>query len=172
MVETMVLISCKNPIEKVKEFIPEDTITSMVAFNISFLRSDSGQVVVELRAPLMNQLNDKNQTLEFPNGFEADFLNSRHQVVSSITADYGISYENSKSVEARGNVVVLNNDTRETMYTDNLVWNQKEKMIHAHSPVKIVAPDKVVFGDSLKAREDFSQHTIYNIHNSTIEVEE
>ena len=172
MVASIMLISCKNPIEKVREFIPEDTITSMVAFDITFLRSDSGQVVVELKAPTMNQLDNKNQTLEFPKGFEANFLDSQHRIVSTIKANYGISYDNSQNVEARDEVVVVNNNTHETMYTNNLVWNQKEKMIYAHSAVKIVAPDKTIYGDSLKATEDFGRHTIYNIHNSTIEVDE
>lgn len=170
-VSSVMLFSCKNSIEKVREFIPEDTITSMVAFNVNLLRSDSGRVVVELKAPVVNQLDNKNQTIEFPNGFEAHFLNSRKQTSSLITADYGISHDN-KNMEARGNVVVDNLETHETMYTERLLWNQKKKEIYVRTAVKIVAPDKTIFGDSLVASEDFRRHTIYNVHNSRIDVEE
>jgi len=170
-VSGVMLFSCKNSIEKVREFIPEDTITSMAAFNVNLLRSDSGRVVVELKAPVVNQYDDREQTIEFPQGFEAHFLNSRQQTVSLITADYGISQDN-KTMEARGNVIVDNRENNETMYTEKMLWDQKKKEIYVRTAVKIVAPDKTIYGDSLVANEDFSRHTIYNIHNSRIDIEE
>ena len=49
--------------------------------------------------------------------------------------------------------------------------NQKTKRIYTQTFVKITSPDKVIYGDSLSANEDFSQREIHGM-SATLEIEE
>jgi hypothetical protein len=66
---------------------------------------------------------------------------------------------------------VENLETQETMFTETLYWNQKTKKIYTRNFVKITSPDKVIYGDSLNANEDFTQRVIHGMR-ATLEIED
>lgn len=157
----------------IQQLASDDTLTGIVAHDIVFFRSDSGVVQVKLTAPLMVNLKQVGDTsyLEFPQGFHAEIFNNSHQVVSEISADYGIHHNDVHIVEAIGNVCVENREKGQSMYSDSLFWYQDTKMIYTRSKVRIIMPDKDIVGDSLVAGEDFEEYTIYN-SQATFEVED
>lgn len=165
------LFSCENSITSVKEVTRADTLESVNAKNIIYIRSDSGNVKIRLTAPVMKRFEGKNIYTEFPEGFEAFFYDSLDTPSSRIRAEYGISYDNTKLMIARNNVEVENFKTLEKLNTESLFWDQKKKIIYTHAFVKITSPDKVIFGDSLTANEGFDKRTIHNIR-ATIELED
>ena len=155
----------------IQQLATDDTLTGIVAYDIVFYRSDSGIVQMELQAPMMIRQGDDTSFLEFPQGFQAHLFNDYHQVVSEISADYGINRHEEKMVEARGNVIVENHDKGQKMLSDKLFWYQDTKMIYTRSKVRIIMPDKDITGDSLASHENFEEYTIYN-GQATFEVEE
>lgn len=165
------LFSCGNPTSVIQQLASDDTLSGVVAYDIVFYRSDSGIVQIELKAPMMVQQGNDSSYLEFPKGFTANVLNKRHQVVSEISADYGINHGDQKMVEAIGNVSVVNNQKGQSMYSDKLYWYQDTKMIYTRSKVRIVMPDKDITGDSLVSMENFDEYTIYN-GKASFEVED
>ena len=169
------LFSCENPIEKVKQFVDYDTISGLMAYDVVVERSDSGMLVAKLSAPVMRSLdvdNADSSMLEFPKGFTAYvYDNGDTAPTSMIRGDYGVNYEKKELVIAQHNVVVTNMKTQETLETETLFWDQKKKKIYTSNFVKITSPDKIVFGDSLTANEDFSRREIFGIR-ATIEIEE
>ncbi|MDO8897680.1 MAG: LPS export ABC transporter periplasmic protein LptC [Bacteroidales bacterium] len=167
----MMWVSCENSLTVIKEITREDTLAAVTAHDIVYIRSDSGQVFMQLKAPVMLRYSGEDPTIEFPEGFEAIFLDSLQQPSSRIEAKYGISHENTELMFARDEVVVENFQTKEILYTETLFWNQKKKIIYTRASVKITAPDKVIYGDSLTAAENFSTREIYNIR-ATLEIEE
>lgn len=167
----LTMFSCENSITIVKEVTRADTLESVSAKNIVFIRSDSGNVKIRLTATLMKRFEGKEVYTEFPEGFEAFFYDSLNKPSSRIRADYGISYENTKLMIARNNVEVENFNTLEKLNTESLYWNQKKKIIFTSAFVKITSPGKVIFGDSLTANEGFDKRTIHNIR-ATIELDE
>lgn len=171
LVGSMMLFSCENSLTVIKEITAEDTLAAVTAREIVYYRSDSGHVFLRLETPLMYRTEDKDPTIEFPEGFTAFFFDSLQQPSSRITAGYGITHENTQLMMARDSVEVENFNTREKLESQTLFWNQKTKRIYSRALVKITSPDKVIYGDSLVAAEDFSTRTIYNIR-ATIEVEE
>jgi len=169
----VMLFSCENPIAEVQEIAKEDTLPSVSAFNIEYVRTSVGEKQVVLNSPQMDRYTDKsNEYSEFPEGFEITFYDSLGNKSSYIRADYGIDYVNKKRLEARNNVLVKNLETQEQLNTENLVWDRKQKIIYSNSFVKITSPDKVIYGDSLWANEDFSKRRIHKIKNSYFEIEE
>ena len=167
----MVLFSCENSLDKVKEFIDTDTINGVLAYNVTFTRSDSGFVQAKLIAPVMHKMEGDSSILEFPEGFEAYIFNRNAKPSSKIRGDYGIRYEKEELIFIRDSVVVEDIDTQETMLTKTLYWNQKTKKIYTRNFVKITSPDKVIYGDSLNANEDFTQRVIHGMR-ATLEIED
>ena len=167
----MVLFSCENSLDKVKEFIDIDSINGVLAYNVTFTRSDSGFVQTKLIAEVMHNIEGDSSILEFPQGFEAYLFDKHSRPSSRIRGDYGIRYEKEEMIFIKDSVVVENLDTQETMYTETLYWNQKTKKIYTRNFVKITSPDKVIYGDSLNANEDFTQRVIHGMR-ATLEIED
>ena len=163
------LFSCGNPDAVVKELASDDTLSGVMADSVTFFRSDSGHVQLKLTAPRLIHLETEDNVMEFPLGFHAVFYDRNVNPSSEICADYGKNSQN--MIEAIGNVVVTNYDNNEKMYSDKLYWYQDTKMMYTRSHVRIITPDKDIEGDSLVAKEDFSEYTIYN-GRATLEVEE
>jgi LPS export ABC transporter protein LptC len=167
----MMFFSCENSIQVIHEITQRDTLADVSADTITYFRSDSGRVKMRLEAPTMNRYEGNNPSLEFPDGFEAFFYDSVMEITSRIRANYGISYENIKLLEARNDVEVENYETQERLNTESLFWDQRKRIIFTRAFVKITSPDKVIFGDSLVATEGFDQRTIHNMRG-TLEIEE
>ena len=167
----MVLFSCENSLDKVKEFIDTDTINGVLAYNIVFTRSDSGFVQARLTAPVMHSTEGDSAILEFTQGFVAYLYDKSHRPSSKICGNYGIRYDKEELMYAEDSVVFEDLNTKETMFTETLYWDQKRKKIYTRNPVKITSPDKIIFGDSLNANEDFTQRVIHGMR-ATLEIED
>lgn len=168
----MMLFSCENSMDKVKMFIDNDTINGLMAYDIVIERSDSGTMVARLAAPLMISVDQGDSTLiEFPKGFNAVAFNGDTIPTMKIRGDYGINNEIDQYIIAKRNVVIENIETGETLETDNLFWDQKKKKIYTRAFVTIKGPDRIIYGDSLTADEDFSKRVIHGIR-ATIDIED
>ena len=155
------LFSCSNPDAIVMEMGSDDTLSGIVADSVVFYRSDSGRVNLELHTPRMVRMDTGDDIMEFPLGFDV-FMYYKGEKTTELHADFGKSYGKTRLIEAEGNVIVKNFGSNETMYSEKLFWYQDQKMIYTRSRVKIVTPDKQIEADSLVAREDFSEYTMYS----------
>ena len=157
----VMLFSCSNPDALVQAMGSDDTLSGIIADSVVFYRSDSGMISVELRTPRMVRMESEEETMEFPLGFDV-YMYDKQQKTTELHADYGKSYGKTGLIEAQGNVIVKNFGSDETMYSDKLFWYQEQKMLYTRSHVKIVTPDKQIEADSLVAKEDFSEYTMYS----------
>jgi LPS export ABC transporter protein LptC len=157
------LFSCKNDIETINSFSSVDSLPMEMARDIEILYSDSGLIQASLKGPLMIRNDGDDSYIEFPDGFVVVFFDSIMQKQSEITAEYGISFEAKKILEARNNVVVLNLEKKEQLNTEHLVWDQNKHIIYSDVFVKITTPDNVLYGDSLVSDENFNNYTINNV---------
>lgn len=157
----VMLFSCSNPDAVVQAMGSDDTLSGIIADSVVFYRSDSGVVNLELHTPRMVRMETEDDIMEFPLGFDV-YMFDKGEKTTELHADYGKSYGKIEMIEAQGNVVVQNFGSEETMYSDKLFWYQKQKMIYTRSHVKIITPDKQIEADSLVAREDFSEYTMYS----------
>ena len=157
------LFSCENSIKTVQNLTAEDTIAALSATDIHYERTDSGRLQLVLTSPLMLRYDGSAPYTEFPKGFSVKFYDTLGHPISLLKANYGIRKEKLRILQARNNVMVENLNTHEILYTENLIWNEWTKKITAPSFVKIVGPDRTIFGDSMVANESFTHRTIYGI---------
>ena len=155
------LFSCSNPDVVVREMGSDDTLSGIIADSVVFYRSDSGSVTLELRTPRMVRMETEDDIMEFPIGFDV-YMYDKGQKTTELHADYGKNYGKAHLIEAEGNVIVKNFNSNETMFSDKFYWYQELKMIYTRSHVRIVTPDKQIEADSLVAKEDFSEYTMYS----------
>ena len=157
----VMLFSCSNPDAIVQAMGSDDTLSGIIADSVVFYRSDSGRVNLELHTPRMVRMDSDDDIMEFPLGFDV-YMYDKGEKTTELHADYGKNFGKQRLIEAQGNVIVQNFGSNETMYSDKLFWYQDQKMIYTRSHVKIVTPDKQIEADSLVAREDFSEYTMYS----------
>ena len=155
------LFSCSNPDAIVQAMGSDDTLSGIIADSVVFYRSDSGVINLELHTPRMVRMETEDDIMEFPLGFDV-YMYDKGEKTTELHADYGKNYGKMGIIEAQGNVIVQNFGSNETMYSEKLFWYQDTKMIYTRSHVKIVTPDKQIEADSLVAREDFSEYTMYS----------
>lgn len=155
--------SCSNDMELVKEISKKDSVPEVTIDSIRVLQSERGNITLELIAPVMNSYNLKEKYTEFPKGVRIIFYDSLMKPKSELTAKYGISYENRKIMEAKGNVLVINYLKKASLNTEHLIWNENTKRVSTNENVKISEPDRVIFGKGLESDELFDNWIIRNI---------
>ena len=158
---SLMLASCKSDLQTIDAiaYVDEGPIES--AFNIEIIYSDQSHVRMILHAEQMDRFDNEKTYLEMPRGLHVVFYDTLMQKTSSMTAKYAISYEDSEIIEARDDVVVIN-EMGEKLNTEQLIWDQKNEIIYSEKFVKITTEDEVTYGEGFRADERFDQWEITN----------
>ncbi len=156
------LFSCGNNISDIHQISEKDTLPNEQAKDITLYFSDSGKTKVKLTAPLMRRYSSNDDNTELPQGLFMTFYDSIGQVESTLEADYGIRYEKDLMTEVKYNVVILTSDSEE-VYTDRLIWDEKKGKIYSDEFVKIVSPEKVIWGNGFESDENMEKYHIIKI---------
>lgn len=152
-----VMPSCKNDMETIRSLDFVDTLPEMTAGDIEILYSEKGRVQIRLVSRKLISRETEEPVMIFPEGFKVYFYDSTLNVTSTITADYGISYEKKKLMEARHNVVVENLEKDERLNTEELYWDRARELIYSDKFVKITSGGQVITGDGLSSKQPFDE---------------
>jgi LPS export ABC transporter protein LptC len=110
----------------------------------------------------MERYNDKsNPYLEMKKGLKAVFYNRQKVAESTLTAQYGISYENTKLVHLKNQVNVVNLQ-QEELSSDELFWDQNKQKIYTSKFVTIKRKNEIIYGDGFESNETFTKYRILN----------
>jgi LPS export ABC transporter protein LptC len=154
------LPSCKNDVQTVLSLDVVDTLPELTARDIEIYYSEKAKVQIKLVSPYLVNKTGEEEILFFPEGFTVFFYDSAMTLQTTITADYGISYEKKKLMEARHNVVVENKQKEERLNTEELFWDRSKALIYSNQFVKLTTGENVVTGDGLTSREPFDEMVI------------
>lgn len=155
------LSSCKNDIETIRSLEFVDTLPEMTARNVEITYSERGRPKIKLVGPyLVSKEEDEMMTI-FPEGFTVYFYDTLMNIESTITADYGISYEKKKMMEARHNVVVENLRKEERLNTEELFWDRNKEVIFSDKIVRITSGGQVIIGEGLYSKQPFDELEVY-----------
>lgn len=156
----MTSVSCSNDLTTVKNISARDTLPLESAKNIEAIYSDSGLTVVYIYSRQMDKYLGYNSYTEFPKGIKVLYFDTTMKVKSMLTADYAIVHDREHLMEARKNVVIVDRVKDVTINTENIIWDQKKKIVYSNSFVKKTSKDGVMYGDGFDADETFSRYTI------------
>ncbi len=158
----VLLAGCENDLSKVQFYAKAENSPVETAKNIKIIYSDSARVQVEVRAPQLDRYETENPYFEMSKGLQATFFDDELNVKSRMDADYGVRYEKEMKMEARKNVVVVN-ERGEQLNTEHLVWDEKQAKLTSDEFVKITTRDEIIYGNGFEANQDFSKYKIFNI---------
>jgi LPS export ABC transporter protein LptC len=162
LIIVFVFTSCKNDIKKLTSLAMIEETPVQWLKNAELIYSDSGEVQMILKTPLINRYLGDNPYNEFPKGIIATFYNSKGKIISWLTANYAISFEKKKTIEAKNDVVFVNTENNEKLNTEHLIWDQRKAMIYSDKFVKITTKDEVLLGEGFESDEAFNKWTIKN----------
>ena len=148
---SFIVSSCENDIEKVKIIASKNELPVESTINATLIYSDSAQLQVRLIAPQLDRFLGERPYIELPRGVELEFYDGDMKVSSRLTANYAISYEEEGIMEAKGNVILIN-EMGEQLNTEHLIWDEKTGKIHSEEFVKITTAHAVSY-THLRAHE-------------------
>ena len=160
------LPSCENDMKEVNEITKKkESLPGEVAKQLDIIYTDSGHVKMHMTAPLMKHytINVKDPYQEFPEGVFIEFFTAKGEIKSTLKSKYAIRYDQTKMMEAKKDVVVVN-EFGEKLNTNDLIWNENTRKIKAVGHVMVTTRKETLHGQGLNANEDFSEWEILKIH--------
>jgi len=163
-------LSCVNDENEVKELLSKKLGVDE-AHNVEAYMSSTGLMKARLRAPLMLRYQDTLSKVQFPESMHVDFFNDSTKIESQLNARFGEYYESQNKVFLKDSVKVFNN-TGDTLFCQELWWDQNLQKFYTDKPVRIHRPDMILIGVGLSAPQDFKSFEIYKISNSILRVKD
>lgn len=128
------MYGCENDMAEVRELGSRKSGVDE-GKNINSYLSVNGKMKAHLTAPtVLRYQGDSASKAEFPNSLHVDFFNDSARKESELRADYGRFVENEKKVYLRDNVVAFN-IKGDTLYCEDLVWDQNTGRFHTDKKV-------------------------------------
>lgn len=127
--------------------------------------TDSGYIKMKLSgSKMLDFSNDVYPYTEFPEGIDVTIFEKKKDTSfkTTITANYGILYDESKLVDLRGNVIITNAEGN-TFMGEQLYWDQLNKWVFTDEEFVITFDDATNAGNKLDANEDL---TVVQVRNS------
>lgn len=156
----LLLSGCVNSKEEVNRFFQSEEISIEVGKDVEILYSDSARVRVRIIAPtLLNHVDKINPRKEFPDGVEVEFYNQFKEVESRLTAKYALQFEKKKEIIVRDSVVLVSNNN-ERLESDELVWDEKDKIIYSNKFVSVKTDKEQFYGFGFEADQEFTKWKI------------
>lgn len=162
--------ACVNDEGEVREMF-EKRIGVDEAQGVESYMSQGGRMKAKLTAPLMLRYQDTLPRVEFPNTLHVDFFDDSLVIQSQLDARYARYVETQNKIFLRDSVRVFN--TRgDTLFCQELWWDQNEQRFYTDKPVRIHQPGTIINGVGLTAPQDFKTFTMFRITNSVLRVSE
>ena len=161
-----VLLSCENDVKQV-EALGKKEIGVEEAYNIESYLSEAAIVKAKLTAPVMLRTQADTPVTEFPKTLHVDFYNDSTQIESQMNAKYGRYLQEQSKVLLRDSVVVFN-VSGDTLFTNELYWDQDAERFYTDKPVSIHKPNnEIIDGIGMSAHQDLKDVTIFKIQPNT-----
>lgn len=158
---TVSLWSCQpNTIEEIKKLSEQDTFPIAVINNAEVYYSDSGTVTMHIWAPIIKNYLYPNEITILEGNIKGNFYDSIGQVGSIIHCHYAKLDDRNGIVELRKNVKVFNIIDETEFYSEELIWNRREHNITSTKFIRIITPDKIIWGDGFQSDEELKNYKI------------
>lgn len=154
-----VFFSCEESTQEIISQETEENQPDQIGKDVEILYSTNGRVSFQLNAPVMEQYHGEKPYTEMPAGVHIQTFDSLMNVSSELTANYAIDLKYEDKMEAKDDVVVIN-EKGEKLNTEHLVWDKKTEKITSDVFVKITTDSEVLMGEGLISNQDFTEYRI------------
>mgnify|MGYP006106950443 CR=1 FL=1 len=162
---SIVLCSCSNNSELVKEFIAIENLLIEEIEGAEMLHTEKGVLKVKIIATTIKRFKNMQPQLVFSNGLEVIFYNDSGGVESVLKAQSAEVNEINNVMTALDNVI-LTSSSGKKLETEELIWDEKKNKIYTDKNVVITTGKEVIEGDGFESNPDFSEYSISKIHGT------
>ena len=159
--------SCERRKELLNQEIYDGPIMEMA--NINTMMTDSGKLILRLKAP--DQLQFQNGNKSWPTGLILEYYSSPEKPVFTFRSNLADFNAKGNLYKGEGNVIVKNLETGDELNTELLFWSPGEEKFYTDNFVTIISEGEVHTGKGLSANQDFSSYKILE-PAGTIQIEE
>lgn len=156
----IVVYSCENKLEEIKEITESVNVNIEMAKDVEIKYTEHGKLKAILIAPeLLKDNTSKNPYTEFKEGVNLKLYNKVQEQTGFLQSDYAIKYEKAQETLVSGKVIV-ENENGNKLETEELKRNDKTGELTTDKFVVITTEKEKVWGTGLIANEDFSWYKI------------
>jgi len=156
------LFSCVNDIDTIQKVSYDPDAPSEITRNLEVFYNDSGYAQVKIFATLAETYDSPERITKLKDGVRVDFFSNEGEIISQLTSLYGeVNFATSKIV-VRDSVVLRNFESKQSLETEELHWNQNDSTIYTEKNVIIKTDGKGVTGrgKGLTTTQSFDTYVI------------
>jgi len=154
----LLLVACGKEPTLEKKKMPEYKGAAVEFDSIRTIYSQNATIRIKLYG--VKQIVLQSGDVMYPSGLEVSMYNEQGIRTTNLRADSGRYEKNIRIYRAYGNVVVVNLEQQQTVYTDQLNWDQNKREIFTEDSIKIVTPKELLYGIGMVSNDEFSKYKI------------
>ncbi|WP_239021908.1 LPS export ABC transporter periplasmic protein LptC [Pontimicrobium aquaticum] len=125
------------------------------ADNINTKYTDSGKLKSHLVSPKMLDFSNREFSfVEFPQGIDFTIYDDKGNK-SNVVANFAMIYNDTDLIDLQGNVI-LTTHTNDTLFTEQLFYDQKQEWMFTNKPVKFRQKDQIMNGTGFDSNKNFT----------------
>jgi len=154
--------SCKSNFKEVNKIGVSANEPIGVSDSINVKYTDSGRMVANMQSKKMLDYSNRRFSFsEFPEGVTL-YLYGEKNEKTTIISDYGIVYNDTDLIDLQGNVIAIT-EQNDTLYADQLYYNQEKEWLFTNLPVTYISKDYVTKGRGFDSDKDFEKPLVLGI---------
>ena len=163
IVVTTLFFSCNNSLNKVQGLNTASYTPLSIAENINTKYTDSGRLTVILVSPKMvNFTNREFPFYKFPEGIDLTLFDDNDNK-NTVKSDHAIVYDQTNLIDLKGNVV-LTTSNYDTLFTEQLFYDQKKEWLFTNYPVKFRTKDYITNGIGFDSNKNFTNAQVLEVN--------
>lgn len=147
--------ACNSNTEAIQYFADKKNIPGLTAYNSEVIYTEEGKAKIKVFAPVTihYQFSEEPYT-DFPEGITVSTFDDTLGIESTLTSKQAVYYDQKSLWHAKNNIVAKNRKGQ-VLYTEELFWDQKKRLIYTDVNVKINTKEGVIYGKGLVSDESF-----------------
>jgi LPS export ABC transporter protein LptC len=155
--------SCNNTLKKVQDLDSASYQPLSIAEDINTKYTDSGRLTLILVSPKMvNFTNREFPFYKFPEGIDLTLFDDDDNK-NTVTSNHAIVYDQTNLIDLQGNVV-LTTSTNDTLFTEQLFFDQKKEWLFTNQPVKFRTKDYITNGVGFDSNKNFTNAQVLEVN--------
>ncbi len=149
------LLSCSGDMKDIERFSRQNPPDQEVK-EARIHRSEQGRLQVEIDAPLITRYSQPSARTVYPKGVDLRFYDEGRRMKTSIYARRAVSFDDRNIMKASDSVVVIDYNSGDTIYLEDIIWRDDEDIIFSNHPVRSVNGNRVTYGDGFVSDEQLA----------------
>ena len=163
LVVVTLFFSCNNTLKEVHGLDTDSYAPLSIAENINTKYTDSGRLTVILVSPKMvNFTNREFPFYKFPEGIDLTLFDDNDNK-NTVKSDHAIVYDKTNLIDLKGNVV-LTTSNYDTLFTEQLFYDQKKEWLFTNYPVKFRTKDYITNGIGFDSNKNFTNAQVLEVN--------